>query len=384
MTPQERKQCRAIGGRLAVLLRQRQGQLPSPAAMQGIAADLVADKTELLLPLKDLVSRPGFKGLMSKAGSGSGTVELQTLLAELETTFAPVVIRAMEELLSGFLDLPASAAQVLEGNESRFDGVANNPVPPESAAQVDTTPQSTAAGSTQLGERMPEGRGHAITRAIGWFGLATLSGFVTVAAVLAVRSPFICSVLRLCQPPIKSATQQSLAAASQAAQELEVATSLESYRYAAKILARELLKLSGDPVTPEQMSELERLSALNQRTQSALAEEEAAQERLEIARKAITASATLTGEERQKQIVEAREALQEIPGRSFASDQAGQLKQELEELAAQPEAKTNSPLETLPSFPGNALTPTPPPLRAPSQNSSGGSQAEGRAVQPLF
>ena len=109
MTPQERKQYRAIGGRLAVVLRQRHGQLPSPAAMQGIAADLVGDKTELLLPMKDLLSRPGFQLLVAKAGSGRGVVERQALLADLERTFSPAVITALEELLGGFLDLPMTS-----------------------------------------------------------------------------------------------------------------------------------------------------------------------------------------------------------------------------------------------------------------------------------
>lgn len=109
MTPQERKQYRAIGGRLAVVLRQRQGQRSSGAALQAIAADLVGERTELLLPLKDLVSRPGFELLMAKAGSGRGVVERRALLADLERTFSPAVITALEELLGGFLDLPTTA-----------------------------------------------------------------------------------------------------------------------------------------------------------------------------------------------------------------------------------------------------------------------------------
>lgn len=78
MTPQERKEYRAIGGRLAVVLRQRQkGEPRSVAALQAIAADLVGDKTELLLPLKDLVSRPGFQLLVAKAGSGRGQMRTE-------------------------------------------------------------------------------------------------------------------------------------------------------------------------------------------------------------------------------------------------------------------------------------------------------------------
>ena len=153
MTPEERTQYRAIGGRLAVVLRQRQGQLPSPAAMQGIAADLVGDKTELLLPLKDLVSRPGFQSLISQAGSGRGTAERQALLAELEATFASTVIRAMGELLGGFLDLPATAAQVPVGNEARVNRAANSPDRPAPATPEAPTPPPTNAGGTTPSKR---------------------------------------------------------------------------------------------------------------------------------------------------------------------------------------------------------------------------------------
>lgn len=384
MTPEERKQYRAIGGRLAVVLRQRQGQLPSPAAMQGIAADLVGDKTELLLPLKDLVSRPGFQSLISQAGSGRGTVERQALLAELEATFASTVIRAMGELLGGFLDLPATAAQVPVGNEARVNRAANSPDRPAPATPAAPTPPPTSAGGTTPSERMPERHGHGIARAIRWLALATLSGVVTVAAVLAVRSPALCLAFGLCRPAVTSATQQSLTAASRAALELDVATSLESFSNAAEVLGKELLKLSGDPLTPEQKTEVERLSAFYQRAQASVADEVAAQERLDRAREAITAAARLTGAEQQNQIVQAREALEEIPGRSFASEQARQLTQELERLAAQAEAEAKERLETLPSFPSNPVTPSPPPLRAPSQDSSGSSQAEGWRGKPLF
>ena len=105
MTPQQRKEYRAIGGRLAVVLRQPQGALPSAAILQAIAADLVGKRTDLLLPLKELVSRPGFQQLITKAGRGSGAVERRALLADFEKTFTPAVIAALEELLAGFLDL---------------------------------------------------------------------------------------------------------------------------------------------------------------------------------------------------------------------------------------------------------------------------------------
>ena len=90
------------------MLREHHGQPFTTATLQAIAADLVGARTELLLPLKDLVSRPGFQQLIAKAGSGSGGVELRALLADLEMTFTPALINALEEVLNGFLDLPTA------------------------------------------------------------------------------------------------------------------------------------------------------------------------------------------------------------------------------------------------------------------------------------
>ena len=107
MTPEQRRQYRAIGGRLALYVRQQQSGLPPVSTLLAVAADLAGEQGQLVLPLRELVSRPSFPSLAAKAGSGSGSLERQALLQSMEATFAPALIAALGEILSGFLDLPA-------------------------------------------------------------------------------------------------------------------------------------------------------------------------------------------------------------------------------------------------------------------------------------
>ena len=54
-----------------------------------MAADLAGDQSELVLPLKDLVSRPSFRSLATVAGRQSAVLQRDVLLQELAITFAP-------------------------------------------------------------------------------------------------------------------------------------------------------------------------------------------------------------------------------------------------------------------------------------------------------
>jgi len=109
VNPEQRRRYRAVGGRLGVFVREQPGGLPSVSALQAVVADLAAEQGQLVLPLKDLVSRP-HPALAAKAGSGSGAVERQALLQTMEATFAPALVEALGEILSGFLDLPSGPA----------------------------------------------------------------------------------------------------------------------------------------------------------------------------------------------------------------------------------------------------------------------------------
>ncbi|MFN4866229.1 MAG: hypothetical protein ACK5GZ_07905, partial [Cyanobium sp.] len=110
MEGRDRLRWRELGQRLARALSQSSGPISTPARLQGLVADLAADQQELLLPLKDLVSRPAFQSLIPRAGSGSGAVQRDVLIQAMEATFSRRVIQALAEVLDGFLDLPAGSA----------------------------------------------------------------------------------------------------------------------------------------------------------------------------------------------------------------------------------------------------------------------------------
>ena len=101
---------RQIGQALADHIKQSSG-VPTGAALQGMIADLAADQPELLLPMRDLVSRPAFRALLTKADSGSGMLQRDALINEVRPLYSGQVLEALSELLNGFLNLQSSTNQ---------------------------------------------------------------------------------------------------------------------------------------------------------------------------------------------------------------------------------------------------------------------------------
>jgi hypothetical protein len=102
---------RSIGAQLASYLRSWNGLLPESSVLQAVVADLAGSDTELVLPLKALVGKPGFRSLAALAGSGTGEIYRNALLMEMKATFTPQVLDALSELIDGLLDLKLSTSQ---------------------------------------------------------------------------------------------------------------------------------------------------------------------------------------------------------------------------------------------------------------------------------
>lgn len=109
---------RRIGERLANSLRDRKGHQLSPKILQAIAVDLAEQSADLILPLRVLVSRPAFAALITKAGTGTGSVERHALLHEVQQLFLPGIVKAISEILDGFLGLPATSGAVVAQDHS--------------------------------------------------------------------------------------------------------------------------------------------------------------------------------------------------------------------------------------------------------------------------
>jgi len=369
VTPQERKQYRAIGGRLAVVLRQRQGEPPSSAALQAIAADLVGNKTELLLPLKDLVSRPGFQLLVAKAGSGRGVVERRALLADLERTFSPAMITALEELLGGFLDLPTSSGQSPSKVQTephsapRAQGRANQQQREQTAPPAATAPVAAP--------RTPSKKaGNPVAWALG---ICVVTATLAMAGTAAIRSPLVCSAVGLCPSSEPStAVQQTLDAARRAVTDLESATSLVSYRSAAADLERELQRLRSETLTPEQRRQLEELAGISRTAQAAVLQDEADQEQLQKAAAALAAARQLTGAEQMVQLTTAEQALEAIGARGFAAAEATRLRGDLAALQAEQQRAPIAPVAEA----------QPQPQPAAASNPRSGASSAPQAPRP--
>jgi hypothetical protein len=97
---------RQVGGKLGAYIRANN---PSAQQIQAFLGDLLAED-ELMLPMKDVVARPGFTALAAMAGTGGGAVQRDALLQELSRSYLPSVVEEIGLLISGLLDLPARQA----------------------------------------------------------------------------------------------------------------------------------------------------------------------------------------------------------------------------------------------------------------------------------
>lgn len=318
------QQYRDIGTRLALYLRQRQDDWPSSAALQGIVADLLATHVALALPLKDLVSRPAFRTLLRKAGSGSGGLERDALLQDLQRTFAAEVVNDLAEVLNGILDLPLGSGHVAV----------------RSAALEPPAHQATLTADRDLIQRDAP-HAPSAPRSTGRLLVVSLSTAALAAAVVvALRTPPLCALLNLCAASsTRAPSDAALQAAAAAEQALRRASTIDAYATALDQLERELLKLSGDPLSTAQQQQRDALQAAARDARRNLEAEQADQQQLALAQQAFAQASSSSGTAQEAQITAARQALVAIPPGSFAAAEASRLRSALEQLVRQPESK---------------------------------------------
>lgn len=111
METRQHQRYRIIGAELARYICEHNGDLPAIYILQAITADLAGHDEQLLLPLKTLVSKPGFLALLPLAGSGSGEIQRYALLRDLENTFSEATIARISTVLDGFLGITRSSEE---------------------------------------------------------------------------------------------------------------------------------------------------------------------------------------------------------------------------------------------------------------------------------
>ena len=141
------KRIRGYGASFAVYVRANREELTPTIKLQAVAADILGADQNLLLPLKELIAAPAFRRLTALAGSGSGSVQRDSVLQSLAGTFSSGVIADLEVFLGGFLDLPASPreAGLMKGTTSPRVATAAVPL----ATPQAQNPISPSAGSNR-------------------------------------------------------------------------------------------------------------------------------------------------------------------------------------------------------------------------------------------
>lgn len=361
MSPEQRRQYRAIGARMALYLREAPAPLPAPAALQAMAADLAAEHSSLVLPLKDLVNRPVFRTIAAKAGSGGGALERHALLQEMGETFSPQVVEALAEVLTGLLDLPAQAATAAGG---AVEAPAEAPAPTPLQAPLEHQHVPTP-----------------------WAGIIAVIGgglLAAAALVLVVSRPEVCGRLGLCSPPqADNRLLTTLDAASRAEQELRRAQTVESYRHASQQLEQELLRLNGANLSAAQQEQLRQLQQSASQAREILRQEVLDQQRLDRARQILEAARSLSGPALLAQLDAASREVEAVPPRSFSADAAQGLRERLLQLrsaaATTPAAEPSPPVNN-----GSAdAAPASPQPSAPIQP-PGNRDGTPYRDQPLF
>ena len=345
MASNQTQQYRAIGGQLAQYLRRREGPWPSTPTLHGVAADLVGAHTDLALPLRELVGRPAFRSLAEKAGSGGGLLERDALLQDLRQTFAPAVVEGLAEVLNGLLELPSGSVSILGEPASE-----QRPAPPstEPPRSVDE-PQPARSRTSRLPQLL----------------LLSLVAAAVGAVPMLLRAPPLCGMFGLCPPLVGlSQSPSALQAASAAEQALRRASSVEGYAIALEQLERELLKLTGDPLSPAQQQQLSAIQATARDAHQTLRAERADQEALARAAEAIAAAKASPAAAQTLQLTVARQGLDAIQPRSFSAAEASRLRAQFNDLMRQ------APPPAEPAIPDQAMPqpqapPSPPAAPAP-------------------
>ena len=113
---------RALGSELADFIKATSGDQITTPSLQAVIADLAVDHSDLVAPLKDLVSRQTFRSLIPMATSGGGAIQRDALIQEISRVYHPAVLIAIEDVLNGFLEASGGVAlRISESSSAQED-----------------------------------------------------------------------------------------------------------------------------------------------------------------------------------------------------------------------------------------------------------------------
>lgn len=194
---------RSLGRQLGEYTRRHTGSKPTPAALQGVVADLAAEMPDLQAPLRDLVSRQSFSAILDYALSGRGLIQRDSLIQEISRVYHPDVLADLEEILSGFLsaseEIPSSRSQnisthlkspnqleIQEGKSvtKRDPPSRQCPIDHHSPPRLKTDQQPKESTQAQI-NRQTSASAASYSETIGYWPLATIAIFLLIVVSLA-------------------------------------------------------------------------------------------------------------------------------------------------------------------------------------------------------
>lgn len=336
---------RPIGIRLASLVQSRSKQGLQTNTLQALVADLAGEQAELIMPLRDLVSRPGFRALIPLACSGKGQLQRDALIDEMGRTFAPPVIAAIRDVLDGFLEVSGSASPGTQRAAADPWDIPETVVMPGMDPQESSAPSSAPAAHAASASEPAPASGLSIAQLAG---IAALCTALAAGGFAVLRSTVVCEPLGWCKADTKgkaASTEPSagLKRAQDAARSMENADSLAAHETSLLELERALTELEDERLSEENGKERDRLQAEAQAGRRLLNEEQAHRNQVQQAARLLQDPSQAD----QAKLTATTAALEAIPARSFAAEEAGRIKADLARL--QPRLESASTADRAPA-----------------------------------
>lgn len=394
-----------LGQRLAEAL-QSQPQAP-PSQVIAILSDLLGADVSLLLPLRDLVGRPGFQSLAPwRLGHGSRQAKRDALLQSLGETYNPQVLARLAFFLDGYLESQAPSAVSIAGS-TQPQPLLQPPTPSVSSLRPDSTVPMTVVADPQDLAAPPPGVPFALPVASASTSamstrrspgrrmpllVASVVAMVALAGGAALRANVLCASFGLCSATSIAAANAALDKAQEAAVALGNAEDLAAYEKSLDELDRHLSTIDTDALLGSKGQETRKqLEEKARKGRDRLKQEKS----LQLTVRQVKADLESTEAMPQEVAAERRTALlrrlESVPSGSFVSSQAVALREELDPPRLQPVTVPTSPEPTLPldsapltpQAPASAPRYVPPRSSSPPSATGGGSSAPDRDV-PLW
>lgn len=338
----------------------------APGQVVAVLADLIGSDLSLLAPLKDLVSRPGFKVLTGqRLANGSTKAHREALLNVMGETYQPQVLGRLNAFLDGYLGSQPTSA----GSSSSTAWTDTAPPPPASAVPETEVIDDDDSTSTAAAGTGPTASSAAVEtsarpgRRILLLAAGT-AGVLAVATGAALRGNLLCAPLGLCSAASIEKAATALEEAEKATSALDRAKDLASYERALGDLERQLDLVESDSgLSKSQRESRKRLQQQAEKARARQKQEKGHQQTVQQVKKereSLGKLAPAAADERRAALVS---RLEPIPSQSFSHGQAEELRLELAPPAPA------APAAPEPEPGGASQAPAPPaaaPERAPA------------------